>query len=267
MWLYVADGSGVSVNVGRTLVFTSFKLARNFLIQLFPGSRYGPCPGTARNPEPHLSERARRRNAGGRRAMENASLGRVDPAAGAGTEGVVMAYLRLGSWERTPVNVSALDSVQILDHKEYFSGETRHEIVLLRHAECSHLEPQHRPSLGHEDVMCGRYPNLFPCSPIASSSFEAETLAETMAAAAPPPRHIGELSAHRRSATVRGADGQLVSASGHLSRLASCATVRHAPFSRGVSRVLEPAAGRCTSRCFDNGTLDASGKRLYMCPT
>lgn len=37
------------------------------------------------------------------------------------------------------VNVSSLDSVQILGHKEYFSGETRHELVMLRRAECQPL--------------------------------------------------------------------------------------------------------------------------------
>jgi len=143
MWLYVADGSGVSVNVGRSLVFTSFKLARNFLIQLFPGSRYGSCQGRLHTQKISIGNSREHSYINGSKVL---GISRR-PVRESITEGIVWVYLSLGSWERTPINVSALDSVQILNHKEYFSGETRHEIVLLRHAECDDLVPQRLRSL------------------------------------------------------------------------------------------------------------------------
>lgn len=132
--------------MGRTLVFTSFKLARNFLIQIFPGSRYGSCPGTTARKSPAAAKvggdgrpggaRADASSgvSGGHRRWPNASETGVKTGgrrrrAVAQLEGVVWAYLTLGSWERTRVNVSALDSVQILNHKEYFSGEARHHTL------------------------------------------------------------------------------------------------------------------------------------------
>jgi len=121
MWLYVADGSGVSVNVGRSLVFTSFKLARNFLIQLFPGSRYGSCQGRLHTRNVSIGNSREHSYINGSKVL---GISRR-PVRESITEGIVWVYLSLGSWERTPINVSALDSVQILNHKEYFSGETR----------------------------------------------------------------------------------------------------------------------------------------------
>jgi len=50
-----------------------------------------------------------------------------------------------------------LDSVQILHHKEYYSLELRHEILMLRHGECETLAPS-TPFLA-----CGRHPDLYPC--------------------------------------------------------------------------------------------------------
>ena len=60
--------------------------------------------------------------------------------------------------------MAELDTIQILNHVEYFSRETRHEIVRLRHGgECAKLDST-TPNL-----MCGREPFLSRCSAESSS--------------------------------------------------------------------------------------------------
>ena len=115
MWLYVAPGSGVSINVGRTHVVRSYGEAVPLLALAHPG-RFPGC-----------------NNASGR--------------------GLSRRTLHRG------VNVSLLDSIQIVNHKEYFSQEPKHELVMLHLSECSILRA-HTPGL-----QCGRWPMLTPCSP------------------------------------------------------------------------------------------------------
>mmetsp|Transcript_36146 Transcript_36146/g.116085 ORF Transcript_36146/g.116085 Transcript_36146/m.116085 type:complete len:247 (-) Transcript_36146:72-812(-) len=67
-----------------------------------------------------------------------------------------------GGYSLTPaddVDVSQLDSIQIIGHGEYFAKEYRHEIVMIDRAECSPLDGAL--------VVCGRHPHLFPCGPEA----------------------------------------------------------------------------------------------------
>ena len=117
MWFYVASGSGVSINVGRTRVFLDYGTAENFL----------------------------------RRALRNEPLPRGRCAAADVNSSSGLA--------------SELDSIQILEHdNEWFSGEPRHELILLRHAECEPLVDAAglpRPSL---NLRCGRDPFLSQCA-------------------------------------------------------------------------------------------------------
>lgn len=60
-----------------------------------------------------------------------------------------------GTESDTAVEAWRLDSIQLVRHGEWFSGEFRHEIILLRHDECSPLDGR--------VASCGRHPRLFPC--------------------------------------------------------------------------------------------------------
>eukprot|EP00966_Prymnesium_polylepis_P184761 4282086-Prymnesium_polylepis.1 len=111
-WFYVASGSGVSINVGRTLVFRRYGVASRWLARAVPGrlEQDGPAPANSAPPPLNFSG----------------------------------------------LNVSELDSVQILENNEYYSREPRHELVMLRMGEGAGLT-----SLS---VMCGRHPHLSPCA-------------------------------------------------------------------------------------------------------
>lgn len=138
----------------------------------------------------------------------------------------------------------------------------RHEVVLLRRSECSHLEPDSRP-----DVMCGRAPYLTQCTAsLAGFVFPAPPSQERQTAPAwasgttrGPAILVGSASRSGGGAGAGLSSG--FASESHLNRLASCSTVRHAPFSSHVRRVMPPSAGRCTSRCFHNGS-----SLQYMCP-
>ena len=91
MWLFVAPGSGVSVNIGRTKVFDSWDRAMRFLQRMVVIDGRGNSS-----------------------AWDRCRAARVN-------------------------DTYALDSLQILHHKEMYSQELRHELVLLRYGECEAL--------------------------------------------------------------------------------------------------------------------------------
>ena len=165
LWMFVAPGSGISVNVGRTYVARDYEEAANLLSRAFTDDAVqSSCPGNHTFPVhdhaasdgwewyaplvPHrgsLRSRLRRKNAAARtlaRLAQNSSIS-VD-------------LLPKIEDRAASVDISQLDSIQILRHNEYFSTEERHEIVMLRYRECARL----RRSM----VKCGRPPRLFACS-------------------------------------------------------------------------------------------------------
>ena len=150
-WFYVAPGSGVMVNVGRTLVVT-MEEARVILNRLDLGdvsSRALGCRApqpTAGPPErapPPLPAVRGRRGASLRRVVWG--VGAVDSSDGA--ERVMTDHDDLAVR-----HLDGLDSLQILAHKEFFSVEVRHELVLLREAECADIRSM-------RTVACGRSPS------------------------------------------------------------------------------------------------------------
>ena len=118
MWLYVAPGSGVWINVGRTRVFRTYEEAWRFL-------------SSAQWSRPDCARTEARRDA------------EVDGA------------------------LSQIDSVQILTHQEYFSFETRSELVLVRWDNCQRLA---HAGGGGPPTMCGAPPNLAPCAAAAEGN-------------------------------------------------------------------------------------------------
>lgn len=116
-WAYVAPGSGVSVNVGRTLVLEQ----NDFFAAL-------------------------------RRAYPEGSL----------QEGCTERWRQLNdtnfrSYIRDPL-LRQYDSIQLVSHKEYFSAERRHEIVLFRYGECQRFNEATR------GLRCGRHPHFVDCT-------------------------------------------------------------------------------------------------------
>lgn len=173
MWLYVAPGSGVSMNVGRTKVFRSFERAANFLANVYcrpPDCKFNvtDCPQsveTMASPEPPNGWRVVFK---GGRAV---AVPRI--AADARTFGP------------TP-NAEELDTIQILDHFEHYSHERRHEIVVLRQPECAQLRHD------TQGLMCGRHPYLRPCPPNSAAVERVATCGK-----------VGSMSASAKKITAR----------------------------------------------------------------
>ena len=135
-WHYVAPGSGVSVNVGRTLVVESVAVAKKLLLE---AELDGPC---GRLP-PECPEA---RTCCGEPLHASSCYSPVVNITGS-----------VG-----PLNssrIANLDSLQVLDNMDSYAGERRHELILLRFSECEPLTHRTR------GVMCGAYPNLLRCNP------------------------------------------------------------------------------------------------------
>lgn len=128
-WFYVAPGSGVSINVGRTMVGPGFLATKRQLLPAIWRDVKLVCHGR----EPAY---------------------RVRAANGTWSDAIPGKPPRslLGPYH-------ALDTVQIHHHQEFFSHEGRQEVVLLRHPDCGFFDTALRSA-----VRCGRHPWLRPCS-------------------------------------------------------------------------------------------------------
>jgi len=153
MWTYVAPGSGVSFNVGRTLVVRSFAEASVVLQYLFPGTAsLGvdalPCGSAAR--------RTGWLGSAARSAATAHTANRPQPR-----QLLQLLDRRLGrdAGERQlDAFLSELDSLQIVEHTEWYAHTPLHELLLLRQAECQRLTPS------MEGLMCGALPALRNCT-------------------------------------------------------------------------------------------------------
>jgi len=131
---YVAPGSGVSINIGRTLVL-GWRDAVRYLV--------------------HTFENVRLRCASDRRRYYQYRANATSPWSKS-------YWLSAGQPLPRTVVAADVDSIQVTGHREQFSAEVRHEIVLLRQWECAHIATTPR------DVLkCGRSPLLFNCSEAA----------------------------------------------------------------------------------------------------
>lgn len=177
MWLYAAPGSGVSMNVGRTVAM-SFPDAARLLRRVYPsslecacepGCEFGLKSGTAlpkngssciRHFIPNASpsntpfvNRIRR----GEGSPGHDGMGPEWPT----TQNAFAHYMRC--WTREEA-LAEIDTIQIVNHVEYFSREKRHEIVRLRQSgECASLTES------TPDLLCGRHPHLTSCGPNSSA--------------------------------------------------------------------------------------------------
>lgn len=149
MWLYAAPGSGVSINVGRSVVMSHSDAAR-LLRRVYPNALECACePGCAFGLRPGSSYA----NSSNARTNGSSCISNLVPRSA--ESDVARRYTRC--WTRDAV-LAELDTIQIFDHVEYFSRERRHEIVRLRHdGECATLEP------GTPHLRCGRFPHLRRC--------------------------------------------------------------------------------------------------------
>ena len=143
-WFYLAPGSGVSVNLGRTVAVRSYDAAVWLLRRIFPYS--APANLTCE---------------------QMATLGRRSPDVQAdlpleALSGGATPVYDLEEVIRGDIDLRTIDSIQILSHIEYFSRESKAEIMLLQWAECLELTPD------LPEVRCGRYPH-FSCEDRAAS--------------------------------------------------------------------------------------------------
>ena len=113
-WAYEAPGSGISMNVGSTMVADSYNHATALLRQAFP-------------------------------KREGAAM----------ADGEVSAALA-----NSPL--AGLDSLQVINHREYHSVEARHEIIFLGLRESDDVLGAAARAPGV--LKCGRHPALFECT-------------------------------------------------------------------------------------------------------
>eukprot|EP00966_Prymnesium_polylepis_P021093 485340-Prymnesium_polylepis.3 len=134
-WYYVAQGSGVSINVGRTAVL-GWHSGTQALVHLYE-RLWGMCGGN---------------NTGsGYWRLREANETEVNGTAGASArhewsapiETVPPAQRSLRSSHG--IDLLGYDSLQITGHKEYFSVERRHEIIMLHQPNCAPRGDPARP--------------------------------------------------------------------------------------------------------------------------
>ena len=146
MWFYVAPGSGVSINLGRTVAVRTYEAAVWLLRRIFPG---------------RLREGSMTCDEVGQldRRTDGVSIDLHVPKVNVSGETPIF-----GSEEavRGDIDVGSIDTIQILEHMEYYSRESKYEVVDLRWNECAKL------SAASTRVQCGRYPD-FACEDRAAS--------------------------------------------------------------------------------------------------
>ena len=150
MWLYAAAGSGVSINVGRTLVISRVKQAKQLLGALFLERSFSDVHPSCSNTSAAEIE------AGGLEAdpYVTSALGEFgDEHSGTWLDNKARAFLVADAITR------GFDSLQILSNVEFYSNEPRHEIIMLKFSECQSID-----ALGLPGVMqCGKFPHLRAC--------------------------------------------------------------------------------------------------------
>lgn len=129
MFLYYAAGSGLSINLGRTLVVPRVSTAQRLLqeAQLLGRCCAGP-------------------------ASRLAAAVATQPACARAARAV-----RPASCGAPSTRLDGIDTLQVPGNRDFVNGEARTEIIWLRRAECEALRPT------DEGVMCGRHPHLFRC--------------------------------------------------------------------------------------------------------
>jgi len=143
-WFYLAPGSGVSINLGRTVAVRSYDAVVWLLRRMFP----------YKTPKNLTCEQM---SAMGRRSPDVKTDLRLEAV----NNGSTPVY-ELEEVIRGNIDLHSIDSIQVLSHMEYFSRESKFEVVLMQWAECVELTPD-LPQL-----RCGRYPH-FACSDRAAS--------------------------------------------------------------------------------------------------
>jgi len=162
MWLYAAPGSGVSINVGRTVAM-SYADAARLLRRVYPGTLECACESGCQ-----FGLRT-----GSVAAHKNGSSCISSRAALVGDDGTYSFGRYERCWTRMDV-LAEVDTIQVIEHMEYYGRERRNEIVHLRHyGECGRLNSS-TPGL-----MCGRFPYLVPCAPGAHALQRVGTCASS----------------------------------------------------------------------------------------
>lgn len=143
-WFYVAHGSGVSINVGRTIVVDDFIEASILLELAFPGDL---TPGVAVPAGPADAYSRRTNRANGSEQVWWSPGHRTKRHARERQQAM-----------QPPTDMSSIDSIQVLENWEWYSKEPRHELIMLRHREEDVLDAS-TPGL-----RCGKFPQLRSCA-------------------------------------------------------------------------------------------------------
>ena len=167
MWLYVAPGSGVSINVGRSIVVPDFIEASRLLAQAFPGD-LKPGPASPVSTKRRVAREATTSGVGddvwwtpGHRTKRKVAMESSRERPRQGQRGTAHARARFHTASPPPpeIDFSQIDSIQILENWEFYSNEPRHELIMLRLKESDTLT-EATPGL-----RCGRHPHLTQCPP------------------------------------------------------------------------------------------------------